>query len=74
MSLAQLRDPARHDGGKIVIPPLMLAHAHEIDQSLAMVKQAKQLDDQDIAYDKTVEVGGMIEAGRGAGAADVCGA
>jgi len=45
---------------RILLP--MLAHAHEIEQSLNMVKQAKQqLDEKRIAYDKTVEVGGMIE-------------
>ncbi|MEK6243204.1 MAG: phosphoenolpyruvate--protein phosphotransferase [Pseudomonadota bacterium] len=45
---------------KILLP--MLAHAHEIDQSLSMVKQAKQqLDDKGVDYDKSVEVGGMIE-------------
>jgi phosphotransferase system enzyme I (PtsI) len=61
--LAQLRAILRASKfGKIRILLPMLAHAHEIDQSLAMVKQAKQqLDDKDIAYDKTIEVGGMIE-------------
>jgi phosphotransferase system enzyme I (PtsI) len=61
--LAQLRAILRASKfGKIRILLPMLAHAHEIDQSLSMVKQAKQqLDDKDIAYDKTIEVGGMIE-------------
>jgi len=61
--LAQLRAILRASTfGRVRILLPMLAHAHEIDQSLAMVKQAKrQLDDQGVAYDKAVEVGGMIE-------------
>jgi phosphotransferase system enzyme I (PtsI) len=61
--LAQLRAILRASKfGRVKILLPMLAHAHEIDQSLAMVKQAKQqLDDKGIAYDKAVEVGGMIE-------------
>ena len=61
--LAQLRAILRASKfGKVRILLPMLAHAHEIDQSLGMVKQAKQqLDDKDIAYDKAIEVGGMIE-------------
>ena len=40
----------------------MLAHAHEIAQALALVKQARQqLDDKGLAYEAEVEVGGMIE-------------
>jgi len=61
--LAQLRAilrASKHGRVKILLP--MLAHAHEIEQSLTMVRQAKQqLDEQGIAYDKSVEVGGMIE-------------
>jgi phosphotransferase system enzyme I (PtsI) len=61
--LAQLRAILRAStAGKIKILLPMLAHAHEIDQSLSMVKQAKQqLDDKGIRYDKSIEVGGMIE-------------
>jgi len=45
---------------KILLP--MLAHAHEIAQALALVKQARQqLDDKGLAYEPEVEVGGMIE-------------
>ena len=45
---------------RILLP--MLAHAHEIEQSLNMLKQAKQqLDDKRVDYDKGIEVGGMIE-------------
>jgi phosphoenolpyruvate-protein phosphotransferase (PTS system enzyme I) len=61
--LGQLRAilrSSKHGRVKILLP--MLAHAHEIEQSLTMVNQARQqLDDLGIAYDKSVEVGGMIE-------------
>jgi len=61
--LAQLRAILRASQfGRVRILLPMLAHAHEIDQSLGMVKQAKQqLDDKGVAYDKSIEVGGMIE-------------
>ena len=61
--LAQLRAILRASKyGKVRILLPMLAHAHEIEQSLAMVKQARQqLDDERVAYDQSVEVGGMIE-------------
>jgi phosphotransferase system enzyme I (PtsI) len=61
--LAQLRAilrASKHGLVKILLP--MLAHAHEIEQSLTMVRQAKQqLDDKGVEYDKSIEVGGMIE-------------
>ena len=61
--LAQLRAilrASKFGHVKILLP--MLAHAHEIEQSLNMLKQAKQqLDDRRIAYDEAVHVGGMIE-------------
>ncbi|MCB1958928.1 MAG: phosphoenolpyruvate--protein phosphotransferase [Rhodocyclaceae bacterium] len=45
---------------KILLP--MLAHAHEMDQSLAMIAQAKeQLRERKQKFDPKVEVGGMIE-------------
>jgi phosphotransferase system enzyme I (PtsI) len=61
--LAQLRAILRASKfGRVRILLPMLAHAHEIEQSLAMVKQAKQqLDDKGVAYDQSIEVGGMIE-------------
>ena len=61
--LAQLRAILRASKfGRVRILLPMLAHAHEIEQSLAMVKQARQqLDDKRIAYDQSIEVGGMIE-------------
>ncbi|HXR58284.1 MAG TPA: phosphoenolpyruvate--protein phosphotransferase [Burkholderiales bacterium] len=61
--LAQLRAILRASThGKIRILLPMLAHAHEIEQSLQLLKQAKQqLEERKIAYDKSVEVGGMIE-------------
>jgi phosphotransferase system enzyme I (PtsI) len=61
--LAQLRAILRASTyGKIRILLPMLAHAHEIEQSLALLRQAKQqLDERRIGYDKSIEVGGMIE-------------
>lgn len=45
---------------KILIP--MLAHAHEIDQTLAALEQAKSsLRGEKVAFDNNVQVGGMIE-------------
>jgi phosphotransferase system enzyme I (PtsI) len=61
--LVQLRAILRasaHGRVRILLP--MLAHAHEIDQSLALLTQAKQqLDDRGVPYNATVQVGGMIE-------------
>jgi phosphotransferase system enzyme I (PtsI) len=61
--LAQLRAILRasaHGRVRILLP--MVAHAHEIDQSLALLQQAKQqLDDRGVPYNATVQVGGMIE-------------
>ena len=40
----------------------MLAHAHEIDQTLAALEQAKSnLRGNKIAFDENIQVGGMIE-------------
>jgi len=60
---AQLRALLRASGhGKIRLLIPMLAHAHEIDQTLAAIAQAKaDLDSRGIAYDRSVQVGGMIE-------------
>jgi phosphotransferase system enzyme I (PtsI) len=45
---------------KLLIP--MLAHAHEIDATLAALQGAKQsLREQKVAFDEGIEVGGMIE-------------
>jgi phosphotransferase system enzyme I (PtsI) len=61
--LTQLRAILRatHYGKvKILIP--MLSSAGEIDQTLAMITQAKQsLRDQGVNFDPGVEIGGMIE-------------
>jgi phosphotransferase system enzyme I (PtsI) len=61
--LTQLRAILRasaHGKVRILIP--MLAHAFEIDQSLAMIEQAKaQLREAGEKYDADVEVGAMIE-------------
>ncbi|HJV93603.1 MAG TPA: phosphoenolpyruvate--protein phosphotransferase [Azonexus sp.] len=45
---------------KLLIP--MLAHAHEIDQTLAAIEQAKSsLRGDKVAFDENIEIGGMIE-------------
>ena len=45
---------------KLLIP--MLAHAHEIDQTLAALEQAKSsLRGEKAGFDEKIEVGGMIE-------------
>jgi phosphotransferase system enzyme I (PtsI) len=61
--LTQLRAILRASAfGKVRILIPMLAHAFEIDQSLAMVAQAKaELREQNIKFDEDVDVGAMIE-------------
>jgi phosphoenolpyruvate-protein phosphotransferase (PTS system enzyme I) len=63
MFLTQLRAILRashHGKVRILLP--MLAHVHEIDQTLALIRQAKQqLDERRIPYDRDIEIGGMIE-------------
>ncbi|HJV51537.1 MAG TPA: phosphoenolpyruvate--protein phosphotransferase [Noviherbaspirillum sp.] len=63
MFLAQLRAILRasaYGPVKLLIP--MLAHAFEIDQSLAMIEQAKeQLRDAGKKFDPLIPVGAMIE-------------
>ena len=61
--LTQLRAILRASAyGKVRILIPMLAHAFEIDQSLAMIEQAKaQLREANIKYDANVDVGAMIE-------------
>ena len=45
---------------KILIP--MLSHAHQIDQTLAALEQAKSsLRGEKIAFDENIKIGGMIE-------------
>ena len=63
MFLTQLRAILRASHyGKVRILLPMLAHAHEIEQTLALIRQAKQqLDERDIPYDHEIEIGGMIE-------------
>ena len=63
MFLTQLRAILRasHYGKVRVLLP-MVAHAHEIDQTLVLLAQAKaQLDHRGQPYDKGIKVGGMIE-------------
>ncbi len=61
--LTQLRAILRASAfGKLRVLIPMLAHAFEIDQSLAMIEQAKaQLREAGHKYDPQVEVGAMIE-------------
>ncbi len=61
--LTQLRAILRASAfGKLRILIPMLAHAHEIDQSLAMIELAKsELREANIKYDANVDVGAMIE-------------
>ena len=63
MFLAQLRAILRASAYgpiKLLIP--MIAHAFEIDQSLAMIEQAKgQLRDAGKKFDPLIQVGAMIE-------------
>ncbi|TWI63721.1 phosphotransferase system enzyme I (PtsI) [Pseudoduganella lurida] len=61
--LAQLRAILRASAfGKLRILIPMLAHAHEIDQSLAMIELAKsELREANLKFDPNVEVGAMIE-------------
>ena len=61
--LTQLRAMLRASHhGKINILIPMLATAAEIEQSLALIRQAKQsLDEEGVPYDRGIKVGGMIE-------------
>jgi len=63
MFLAQLRAILRASAfGKVRILVPMLAHAHEIDQTLQFIRVAReQLRAEKIKFDEEVEVGGMIE-------------
>ena len=63
MFLGQLRAILRasHFGRVRILLP-MVAHAQEIEQALALIRQAKQqLDEKGEPYDRAIEVGGMIE-------------
>jgi len=61
--LIQLRAILRASAfGKVRILIPMLAHAFEIDQSLAMIAQAKaELREEHVKFDENVDVGAMIE-------------
>jgi phosphotransferase system enzyme I (PtsI) len=63
MFLTQLRAILRASHyGKVRILLPMLAHVHEIEQTLSLIRQAKQqLDERGIPYDREIEIGGMIE-------------
>ena len=61
--LVQLRALLRasHFGRLNILIP-MLASAYEVEQTLALIAQAKaSLDEQGIPYDKAVKIGGMVE-------------
>ena len=63
MFLTQLRAILRasHYGPVRILLP-MLAHAHEIEQTLTLMRQAKQqLDERGQPYDADIKIGGMIE-------------
>jgi phosphoenolpyruvate-protein phosphotransferase (PTS system enzyme I) len=63
MFLTQLRAILRasHYGTVRVLLP-MLAHAHEIEQTLTLISQAKaQLEERGQPYDRAIQIGGMIE-------------
>lgn len=63
MFLTQLRALLRASAhGKLQIMIPMLAHAHEIDQSLALIEKAKaELRAEKVKFNEQVPVGGMIE-------------
>jgi len=63
MFLTQLRAILRASHyGKVRILLPMVAHLHEVEQTLVLIRQAKQqLDEKKQPYDANVEVGGMIE-------------
>jgi len=63
MFLAQLRAILRASAlGPIRLLIPMLAHAHEIDQTLLLIEQAKaQLEARGVTFNRDIEVGGMIE-------------
>jgi phosphotransferase system enzyme I (PtsI) len=63
MFLTQLRAILRASHyGKVRILLPMLAHVHEIEQTLTLIRQAKQqLDEKKLPYDRGIEIGGMIE-------------
>ncbi|MGE5639117.1 MAG: phosphoenolpyruvate--protein phosphotransferase, partial [Clostridia bacterium] len=61
--LTQLRAILRasHYGRVRILLP-MVAHVHEVEQTLALIRQAKQqLEERGQPYDPGVEIGGMIE-------------
>ena len=63
MFLTQLRAILRasHYGTVRILLP-MLAHAHEIDQTLTLINQAKaQLEERNQPYERAIQIGGMIE-------------
>jgi phosphotransferase system enzyme I (PtsI) len=63
MFLTQLRAILRasHYGPVRILLP-MLAHVHEVEQTLTLMRQAKQqLDERGQRYDAAIQIGGMVE-------------
>ena len=73
MFLVQLRAILRASATgtvRLLIP--MLAHGHEIDQTLRLIEQARQqLRERGVAFDEGMPVGGMIEVPAAAITADL---
>jgi phosphotransferase system enzyme I (PtsI) len=70
IQLRALLRASHHGRIGILIP--MLASSAEIDQTLHLIARAKEsLDDDGIAYDRSVRIGGMIEVPAAALALDV---
>ncbi|HXF66984.1 MAG TPA: phosphoenolpyruvate--protein phosphotransferase [Burkholderiales bacterium] len=71
--LTQLRAMLRASHyGKVSILIPMLATAAEVDQTLALIRRAKEsLDEDGIPYDRDIRVGGMIEVPAAALALDI---
>src|SRR5213083_1221226 len=60
LGLRAIRRASRYGKIRLLIP--MLAHAHEVEQTLAAVRHAKEmLDGQRIPYDRRIAIGGMVE-------------
>lgn len=60
MQLRAILRASHHGYVRLLVP--MMAHAHEIEQTLLMIEQAKaQLRSSRHRFDENIEVGGMIE-------------
>ena len=60
MQLRAILRASHHGHVRLLVP--MMAHAHEIEQTLLMIEQAKaQLRSSRHRFDENIEIGGMIE-------------